>query len=244
MFGKAVVAAIPRLRRLAFRVAGPETDPEDLVQDTLERAWRSREGFRADATVTTWLHRILVNRAADLCRRPGVTLHPLDADTVEALMDFEVDDVDAVLRRAADTAELRAALSRLPTDERMVLALHDGEGWTARRVGEVCGLTTAAVHKRVQRGRLRLSRELVGVQGRARRPSPQCRRVRAHALNYVDGRLDSDVNGQVEAHIRACALCPALVQALVGLRAALMYVPGSPDAPEDVTRALRAISPS
>lgn len=239
-FRDAVVAAIPRLRRLAYRVACPETDPDDLVQDTLERAWRSRGRFRADATVTTWLHRILVNRAADLCHRSHVAL-PIDADTIESLMDFEVDDVDTLLARAADIAQLRAALSRLPTDERMVLALHDGEEWTARRVGEVCGLSTAAVHKRLQRARVRLSRELVGVQGRARRPSPRCRQVRAHASDYVDGRLDDDHKRQVEEHIRGCALCPSLVQALVGLRAVLEHTPGASEPPEDVLRRLRAL---
>jgi RNA polymerase sigma-70 factor (ECF subfamily) len=239
-FRDAVVAAIPRLRRLAYRVACPETDPDDLVQDTLERAWRSRERFRADATVTTWLHRILVNRAADLCRQTRVVAS-LDADTVESLMDFEVDDVDTLLSRAADTAELRAALSRLPTNERMVLALHDGEGWTARRVGDVCGLTTAAVHKRLQRGRVRLTRELAGVQGRAQRPSPHCLRVRANASDYVDGRLCGDRKRWVEEHIRCCAQCPSLVQALIGLRAALEYAPGTPDPPDDVLRGLRAL---
>jgi RNA polymerase sigma-70 factor (ECF subfamily) len=240
-FRDAVVAATPRLRRLAFRLACPGTDPDDLVQDALERAWRSRERFRADAAVTTWLHRILVNRAADLCRRSDATVTPLDADTVESLIDFEIDDVDALLARAADIAELRAALSRLPTDERMVLALHDGEGWTARRVGEVCGLTTAAVYKRLQRARVRLARELVGGQGRAQRPSAECRQVRADASDYVDGRLDGDHRRQVEEHIRGCAVCPSLVQALIGLRAALEYTPGTPDPPDDVLRGLRVL---
>jgi RNA polymerase sigma-70 factor (ECF subfamily) len=240
-FRDAVVAAVPRLRRLAHLVAGAETDPDDLVQDTLERAWRARDRFRADATVTTWLHRILVNRAADLCRRPRVVVTPLDADTLESLMDFEVDDVDSLLARAADIAELRAALSRLPAAERMVLALHDGEGWTARRVGEVCGLSTAAVHKRLQRARIRLARELLGVEERARRPSPQCRQVRAGAVDYVDGRLDDHHKRQIEEHIRGCALCPSLVQALIGLRAALELAPGAPEPPEDVLHGLRRL---
>ncbi|ORW11406.1 sigma-70 family RNA polymerase sigma factor [Mycobacterium kyorinense] len=238
-FRDAVAAAIPRLRRLAYRVACSETDPDDLVQDTLERAWRSRVQFRADATVTTWLHRILINRAIDLCRPSRVAVTPLDVDTLASLMDFEVDDVDTVLARAADIAKLRAALSQLPDLERMVLALHDGEEWTASRIGEVCGLTTAAVHKRLQRGRIRLIRQLSGAEVSARRPSPQCRAARADALDYVDGRLDDGRRRQVEEHIRGCARCPSLVQALIGLRAALEDTPGSREPPEDVLRRLR-----
>jgi RNA polymerase sigma factor (sigma-70 family) len=230
---------MPRLRRLAYRVAGPAADPDDLVQDTLERAWRSRAEFRADASVTTWLHRILVNRAIDLGRPAGVAVTPLDPDTLAALLDFEVDDVASVLSRAADTAKLRAALSRLPAHERMVLALHDGEGWTAGRIAEVCGLTTAAVHKRLQRGRIRLLRQLTEVEVSARPPSPQCASARADASDYVDGRLDDDRKRQVEEHIRSCTRCPALVQALIGLRAALECTPGSPEPPADVLRQLR-----
>lgn len=70
-FVAAMSAELPRLQRLARRVACGTTDPDDLVEDTLERAWRSRDRFRADSTAPTWLHRILVNRAIDLCRRAG-----------------------------------------------------------------------------------------------------------------------------------------------------------------------------
>lgn len=149
-FLERVTPEIRRLRRLAHRVACPGTEPDDLLQDTLERAWNSRDRFRADAAISTWLHRILVNRALDLCRRSAkVSTVTLDAETIDAHVDFEIDDLDALLARASDAGDLRAAMSRLPTDERMVLGLHDGEGWTARRIGEICGIPTATIHKRL-----------------------------------------------------------------------------------------------
>ncbi|MDN5856034.1 MAG: RNA polymerase sigma factor [Actinomycetia bacterium] len=133
MFAAAISTELPRLHRLARRVACITTDPDDLVQDTLERAWRSRDRFRAESTAATWLHRILVNRAIDLCRRAGQNaLTGLDTIDDEHLLDLGIDDPVAVIAAAEDTARLRVALSRLAPDERMVLVLHDGEGWSAR----------------------------------------------------------------------------------------------------------------
>lgn len=57
-FRDMLVVEIPRLRRLAQRVASAGTDPEDLAQDALERAWQVRTSFREQAKLSTWLHRI------------------------------------------------------------------------------------------------------------------------------------------------------------------------------------------
>jgi RNA polymerase sigma-70 factor (ECF subfamily) len=241
-FLRQVTPEITRLRRLAHRVACPSTDPDDLVQDTLERAWNSRDRFRADAEVTTWLHRILVNRAIDLCRRSARNATvALDADTLETLADVEIDDLDALLERASDAADLRAAMSRLPTDERMVLSLHDGEGWTARRIGEICGLPTATIHKRLQRGRLHLARELNTVEDRPHSTAGTCLQVRTGASDYIDGILEDTARHALEEHVRGCPRCPSLVQALIGIRDALARaeVPIAP--PGDLAETLRAL---
>ncbi|WP_300008169.1 RNA polymerase sigma factor [Pseudonocardia sp.] len=231
----ALVAALPRLRRVAHRIACPPTEPDDLVQDTVERAWRERSGFRGGAAVSTWLHRILVNRAIDLCRatrraRAG-SAGTADPDDIG---DFEVDDPAALACRASDVRALRAALSRLPTADRTVLALHDGEGWTARRVAEVCGLTTAAVQKRVQRGRIRLVRELATPAERAGRPAPECRAARADAPAFAEGALSGPRRAAVEEHLGNCDRCPSLLQALIGLRRAWERAPGPGPVPPEI----------
>jgi RNA polymerase sigma-70 factor (ECF subfamily) len=240
-FVAAISAELPRLQRLAQRVACPATDPDDLVQDTLERAWRSRDRFRADATAATWLHRILVNRAIDLCRRAGRTAATgLDGVDDERLLDVEIADPGAVIAAAEDASRLRVALSRLGSDERMILVLHDGEGWSARRIGEVCGLPTGTVHKRLQRGRVRLLRVLAGTTAGAGQPAENCRRARSEASDYVDGLLNDAQAQELEAHIESCMRCPAIVQALLGLKAALGREPRS-GTPADLTRALRVM---
>lgn len=220
-FRDALAAEIPRLRRLASRVAPVGTDPDDLVQDTLERAWRGREAFRAGSAASTWLHRILVNRAQDLTGKTTAT--PVDVTDLEDrhLFGFEVDDPAVVLERAHDIAQLRAALSRLAPLDRMILALHDGEGWPVKDIAEACGLGTAAAHKRLQRGRFRLAHALTDEVYGISPPDEHCLHARSMAGDYFDGLLATDDRLRIEEHLRTCERCPPLGQALLGLRGAL-----------------------
>ena len=238
---------IPRLRRVVERLAPLGVDPDDLAQDTLERAWRNRGGFRAEAATATWLYRIALNRASELAARPGPVLVDVSELPEADLLDFEVDDPAEVLARAADTAAMRAALSRLAPVDRMVLALYDGEGWAAREIGEACGIGAAAAHKRVQRARFRLARELSA--GPHDAPSPVhpvrdalCTSVRALAPEYLDGTLDPHRSAAVEEHIRGCELCPPLAQAVLGLRAALEQGVTVTDIHTDTGRFLRVLA--
>lgn len=163
---------LPRLRRAASRIAPAGWEPDDLVQDVLERAWRSREVFRGDARLSTWLHRILINRVTDL-------------------------------------------------GARMVLVLHDGEGWSAAQITQLNGWSSAAVYKRIQRARLRLIEALSETTGVIVGQRQECRDARRHLGQYLDGTLEVRIMETVDEHLQSCRDCPPLAQALVGLRAAL-----------------------
>lgn len=224
-FQQEIVRATPRVLRLAQRLAPEATDPEDLVQDVLERAWRSRTSFRGEASATTWLHRILVNRAADIATRARPTLVDLDVIRDEELLDLEVDDPALVLQRAADAEALRAALSRLQPLDRTVLVLHDGGGWSGSEIGETCAISADAAHKRLQRARLRLAREIGEEPTVPDAETSACHEARAAASDYLDGRVDRPTRELVETHLTCCTRCPPLVQALVGLRSTLADSP-------------------
>ncbi len=228
-FRAALVGEIPRLRRLAYRLLPPGVEPDDLVQDVLERAWRTRARFRGESALATWLSRIMLNRTADLARRRPAVPHP--AEAFEVLEDFEIRDPQAVIERAENVALLRRALSQLDPLDRMVLALRDGEEWTAREVADGCGLSTEAVHKRLQRARLRLARELAADEqpGSCSFTGEECRQVRHMALGYLDRALDEATQRAVDEHLRRCTRCPPLLQALVGVREAVrtMEAPAS-----------------
>jgi RNA polymerase sigma-70 factor (ECF subfamily) len=213
---------IPSLMRLGVRLTPPQVDQEDLVQDVLERAWRSRDSYREGSSISTWLYRIMVNRAIDLARRAsGAPVEQSSSDReVEAV---EIRDPAAVIERAADAAALRAALSRLAPEDRTVLVLRDGENVSVGDVAEMMGTSTDAVHKRLQRGRLRLAEELDSSSGeRLPGDTPaSCLQARLHVSAYLDDRLDGTTRDEVDEHLRSCTRCPPLVQAVVGLKESL-----------------------
>jgi RNA polymerase sigma-70 factor (ECF subfamily) len=219
---------IPRLLRLGTRLTPPEVDQDDLVQDVLERAWKSRAGYREGSRLSTWLHSIMVNRAADLARRSKAA-PPREADPDFDACAIEIRDPASVAERAADAAALRAALSRLSPEDRTVLVLRDGEDMPAGEVAGLMGASTEAVHKRLQRGRLRLAGELDQVAGMppGGPPPETCLQARVHVSAYLDDRLDEPVRAEVDEHLRGCTRCPPLVQAVVGLRQALGEHPGT-----------------
>jgi RNA polymerase sigma-70 factor (ECF subfamily) len=227
-FRLALADEIPRLLRLGARLTPPEVDQEDLVQDVLERAWRSRDGYREGSRLSTWLHSIMVNRAADLARRSqAAPPEEVDPDFDECAI--EIRDPASVVERAADAAALRAALSQLSPEDRTVLVLRDGEDMSAGEVAGLMGTSTEAVHKRLQRGRLRLAGELDHATGMPlEEPPPEtCLQARVHVSAYLDDRLDDPVREEVDEHLRGCTRCPPLVQAVVGLRQALGEHPGT-----------------
>lgn len=227
-FRAALDQETPRLLRLAIRLTPPEVDQEDLVQDVLERAWKSRTGFRRGSKLSTWLHSIMVNRATDLARR-SIAAPAQEPDQDPDVFAVDIRDPALVAERAADSAALRAALSRLPPEDRTVLVLGDGEEMKADEVAELMGISAEAVYKRLQRGRLRLAGELDRARGLplAEPPPETCRLARLHVSAYLDDRLDATVREEVDEHLRDCTRCPPLVQAVVGLKEALGAHPGT-----------------
>src|SRR3954447_5473316 len=82
-FGVLVRRHQDRLWRVALRTLGNPEDAADALQDALLSAFRAAHGFRGDAAVTTWLHRIVVNACLDLARRRASRpTTPLDSATL------------------------------------------------------------------------------------------------------------------------------------------------------------------
>lgn len=197
-------------------------DPEDLVQDTLERAWRARGTFRVGAAERPWLVAILCNRAREISRgertrwglRGVLTLGggkaPIGAD------DAEEDEADEVVRRA---------LATLPLHERAALVLNVCGQLNAAEVAAVLGCSTGAAHKRIQRARAHLVRQLAeeGDAGpRFSFPARACRQARRQLPAYLEGALGNRQREPLEAHLRTCTQCPVVVQAVMGAMARLV----------------------
>src|SRR6188472_4397777 len=107
---KRLVELIPRLRRYARALVGDKAGADDLVQDTLERAWSKLHLYRRGTDLRAWLftvmHNVFVNQ-----RRAARSTTPLDDEMPELAQPARESDT-LVLR------DLDAAIRRLPSDQR------------------------------------------------------------------------------------------------------------------------------
>jgi RNA polymerase sigma-70 factor (ECF subfamily) len=150
-----------RLWAVALRMMGNPHDAADALQDAYLAAFRRADGFRGEARVTTWLHRIVVNACLDRLRRRQRQLaeQPLPADpdrTSELVAESAPDPVEQQELRD----DLSAALARLNDDQRVALVLVDVEGYPVDEAAAILGVPVGTVKSRCARGRARLAQLL------------------------------------------------------------------------------------
>ena len=219
-------AEVPGLLRYARTIVRSGPLAEDLVQETLLRGLQRADTFRGEASLTTWLHRILHNLAVDQFRQ--------DREDATGEVEREVEEkwhahdytVDAavVIERAEARAELQDALVRLPAIYRTAVVLHDAEGMTVAEIADVQGIGLPAAKQRLRRGRMMLVSALA--RGSERRDALQgvplrCWDARSKVSDYLDDELDDPDRMLVERHLQVCPTCPPLYAGLVGARDAL-----------------------
>ncbi len=158
-----------RMWAVAVRTTNDREMAADCVQEAFISAFRRAGSYRAEAAVTTWLHRIVVNACLDRLRR--------ERSGVRRAGDLaEVDLPDRHDRHSsAETGlEVRAALARLPEQQRLALLLVDMHGLSVAEAAEVLEVAEGTVKSRCFRGRAALADLLRGVVGddedRAREP--------------------------------------------------------------------------
>ena len=153
-----LVAALPRLRRYARVLTGDMHRADDLVQDTLARAWEKRGLWRAGSDLRAWLftimHNVHVNQFSMRQREYAQT--SLDADDGPPA-GWEL----AVRATQADRVELSEVLvqiGRLPVEQREVLMLAAVEELRYEEIGVVLGVPIGTVMSRLSRAREKLRR--------------------------------------------------------------------------------------
>lgn len=143
---------LKRIYAVARRILPHDCDAEDVVQDAFLRVWSHRESWVPGAArFTTWLHRIVINRAIDYRRRP------IDSGLDEAGEPAdERPGFDQAIFQKQLHAALETARTRLPTSQQVALALYYNQGLTAAEVGAVMGLTQSAAEGLLKRARQQL----------------------------------------------------------------------------------------
>ncbi|WP_091308559.1 sigma-70 family RNA polymerase sigma factor [Micromonospora chersina] len=186
-----------------YRMLGSFHEAEDLVQETMLRAWRARDRYDpARASVRTWLYRIATNACLTAlegrARRPlpsGLGAPSVDPEAPLApaldipwLQPFPDARLDADVRTDLRLA-LVAAMQALPARQRAVLLLREVLEFSAAEVAAQLGTTVAAVNSALQRARVALAD--VGDAGAVTEPDDP--EVRAVVQRYVRAFEAADV---------------------------------------------------
>lgn len=145
--GQAMLACLPRLRRYARVLERERGAADDLVQDTLERAWQKLDGWRPGSDMRPWLFAIMHNLHVDQHRKGALETVELEAAHTMAMA--QPDDAGLVL-------DLESALGRLPPEQREVLLLVALEEMRYEDVAIALGIPVGTVMSRLARGRERL----------------------------------------------------------------------------------------
>ena len=185
-----------------YRMVGSLHDAEDLVQETMLRAWRRLGGFEERTSLRRWLYRIATNACLNaLEREPRVLLFPTGGDDrpplarvhwLEPYPDSQLpEDPQAQLDlRESVALAFLAAIQHLPPRQRAMLLLFDVIGWSAAEVAELLDTSVAAVNSGLQRARATLQA----------RPSPRPTEVEERVLmqRFVEAWERADIAGLVE----------------------------------------------
>lgn len=173
-FRELVEAHRQALQVHCYRMLGSQLDAEDVVQETLLRAWNAIARFEPRASIRTWLYRIATNACLDeIERRPKrpVPVQPFASELLAQAASPTYDPAARYALREGLELALVAAIQLLPGRQRAVLILRDVLGWTGPEVAELLESTVASVNSALQRARATIDEAL---PERARRaPDPR-----------------------------------------------------------------------
>lgn len=137
------------------RLIGPGTDREDLLQQVFLELHRALPGFRGDASLATFLHRITVNVAYDHLRRRWRRPVAYTPDALDELIDGSPSPEDRA-RRRGELRQVLTLLERLTPVKRIAFVLVAVEGLSLDQAAALVGARTAAVKQRVLHARREL----------------------------------------------------------------------------------------
>lgn len=145
-----VVASIPVLRAFARSLARNPSDADDLVQETLIKAWSNRRRFEEGTNLRAWLFTILRNTYYTNCTRRRREVRDESGAYAGALRTPAAQDWNMAIHA------LEAALKQLPPEHHEALILVGAAGLSYEEAAEVCGCALGTIKSRINRARARL----------------------------------------------------------------------------------------
>ena len=153
-FEQGLISSIPNLRAFANSLCGNAATADDLVQDTLVKAWNNAESFQEGSNLRAWLFTILRNTFFSDLRKKSREVEDVDGTMAERL------SVLPSQNSHMDLLDFRHAFDQLSDDQKEVLVLVGAEGFSYEEAAEICGCAVGTVKSRVNRARSALAKRL------------------------------------------------------------------------------------
>jgi RNA polymerase sigma-70 factor (ECF subfamily) len=159
-FKREMLAALPNLRAFAISLIRSRDRADDLVQDTIMKAWAKQDSYQPGTNMRAWLVTILRNEFYSQIRKSGREVQDTDGVYTSRM------SVPPEQHGSVDLQDFRAALAKLPDDQREAILLIGASGFAYEEAAEICGCPVGTIKSRVSRARTRLQ-EILKVSGEA-----------------------------------------------------------------------------
>lgn len=166
-FNDEILPHLDALYNFGLRLTSDPNDAEDLVQDTIVKAYRFFSSYEKGTNAKAWLFRILKNSYINNYRRKSKKPQEVDYDEVatfyETIRDerTETSDLEDKMFRELIDDDLSRALDSIPEDFRTVVLLCDVEDFTYEEIANMLDVPIGTIRSRLHRGRNLLKAELM-----------------------------------------------------------------------------------
>ncbi|MFC3616017.1 RNA polymerase sigma factor [Lutimaribacter marinistellae] len=146
-----IVEHLGSLRAFARSLTNNAATADDLVQDTVVKAWSNIDKFQAGTNMRAWLFTILRNTFYSLRRKRSREVADVDGIMAGRLSEKPAHDGRLVM------ADFRNAFAQLPDEQREALLLVGASGFSYEEAADMCGCAVGTIKSRANRGRKRLA---------------------------------------------------------------------------------------
>jgi RNA polymerase sigma-70 factor, ECF subfamily len=171
LFEREVACCRSQLYPFAVQLTSNPTDAEDLLQETLTRAYAGLHLFTPGSNAKAWLHRIMANTFVNSCRKRGrepvqvlspelEVIHPVTPGQMMGEGRAHAPSAEDEVLRQFVHSDFRNALEALPECFKATIYLADIEGYSCCDVAEIVGVPLGTVMSRLHRARNRMRKEL------------------------------------------------------------------------------------
>ncbi len=166
-FNEEIIPHLDALYNFALRLTSDPNEAEDLVQDTVVKAYRFFSSYEKGTNAKAWLFRILKNSYINNYRKKSKKPQQVDYDEVSTFYETvraertDTSDLEDKMYRELMDDDITGALEQLPEDFRTVVLLCDVEGFTYEEIANMLDVPIGTIRSRLHRGRNLLKAQLL-----------------------------------------------------------------------------------